>query len=54
MAKDRAILGSTEKAILAYSIHFSELIFCLEVEVSLKANSNSKGNKVTFTWNHGR
>lgn len=33
---DRAIRGSTEKAVLAYSIHFSELIFCREDVVSLK------------------
>lgn len=52
-AKDKAIRGSTEKAVLAYSIHFSELIFCLEVEVSLKANVNSNARNYQSKFHIG-
>ena len=34
-AKEKAIRGSTEKAVLAYSIHFSELILGREDVLSL-------------------
>jgi hypothetical protein len=36
-AKEKAILGSTENAVLAYSIHFSELILSREYVLSLKS-----------------
>lgn len=41
-AKDRAILGSTENAVLAYSTHFSELILGREDILSLNKKRNIK------------
>lgn len=39
-ANDIAIRGSTEKAVLAYSVHFSELIFSREYGLSLYISCN--------------